>query len=56
MAAAVLVKTREGRPIKIDGNPEHPVAKGKTNARVQAMLMDLYDPGRLRYPVAQDGS
>ena len=30
--AGILVKTREGRPIKIDGNPEHPIGKGKISA------------------------
>ncbi|MEJ2196770.1 MAG: TAT-variant-translocated molybdopterin oxidoreductase, partial [Ignavibacteriaceae bacterium] len=28
-ACGVLIKTREGRPIKVDGNPDHPVSKGK---------------------------
>ena len=27
----ILIKTREGRPIKVDGNPDHPVSKGKTS-------------------------
>ncbi len=46
----VLVKVREGRPIKIDGNPEHPINKGKVNDRVQASIMNLYDPSRLQKP------
>lgn len=46
----VLVKTREGRPIKIDGNPDHPASKGKINARIQASILNLYDPDRLRNP------
>jgi MoCo/4Fe-4S cofactor protein with predicted Tat translocation signal len=46
----VLVKTREGRPIKIDGNPDHPVSKGKINSRIQASILSLYDPDRLRNP------
>lgn len=47
----ILVKTREGRPIKIDGNDEHPVSKGKICAKGQASILNLYDPGRLREPV-----
>ncbi|MGE5313473.1 MAG: 4Fe-4S dicluster domain-containing protein [Acidobacteriota bacterium] len=50
-ACGILVKTREGRPIKIDGNPEHPVSRGKTCARGQASIMNLYDPERLREPM-----
>lgn len=46
----VLVKTREGRPIKIDSNPSHPFGGGLT-ARAQASLMSLYDPERLKSPL-----
>lgn len=46
----VLVKTREGRPIKLDGNPDHPVTKGKTTAKIQASILNLYDPERIRNP------
>lgn len=46
----ILVKTREGRPIKIDGNPDNPVSKGKTPIQVQAAILDLYDPDRIRFP------
>ena len=43
--ASVLVKTREGRPIKIDSN------KSATNARMQASVLSLYDSGRLKNPI-----
>jgi molybdopterin-containing oxidoreductase family iron-sulfur binding subunit len=46
----ILIKTREGRPIKIDGNPDHPVSKGKICAQCQASIMGLYDPDRLKNP------
>jgi molybdopterin-containing oxidoreductase family iron-sulfur binding subunit len=49
---SVLVKTREGRPIHITGNDEHPGFKGKTSPRVVADILRLYDPERLRGPKA----
>jgi Fe-S-cluster-containing dehydrogenase component len=47
----VLVKTREGRPIHIEGNRDHAVSRGKTSLRAMADLLGLYDPDRLRAPV-----
>ncbi len=49
-AYSVLVKTREGRPIHITGNDEHPAYKGKTSPRAVADVLRLYDPDRLRGP------
>ncbi len=49
-SCGILIKTREGRPIKIDGNPDHPVNRGKICAKGQASILDLYDPHRLRHP------
>ncbi|MCX6173567.1 MAG: TAT-variant-translocated molybdopterin oxidoreductase [Ignavibacteriales bacterium] len=49
-ACGILIKTREGRPIKIDGNPDHPINKGKICAKGQASILDLYDPERLKAP------
>jgi MoCo/4Fe-4S cofactor protein with predicted Tat translocation signal len=45
-AIPVLVKSDAFRPIKVDGNPDHPMAKGKSDAITQATLLDLYDPDR----------
>ena len=53
-AYGVLVKTREGRPIHIEGNPEDPIHVGKASPRVAADLLGLYDPDRLRRPL-RDG-
>ena len=50
-ACGVLIKTREGRPIKVDGNPDHPISKGKICSQGQASIMDLYDPDRLKSPL-----
>ncbi len=50
----VLVKTREGRPIKIEGNSMSPITEGGTSARAQASVLTMYDtsrfdgPGRIR--------
>ncbi len=44
----VLVKAREGRPIHLTGNDEHPDSQGKTTLRAQAEVLGLYDPDRLR--------
>ncbi len=52
----ILVKTREGRPIKIDGNPDHPFNKGKIPPQLQAAIMDLYDPTRFKKPMRQTKS
>jgi MoCo/4Fe-4S cofactor protein with predicted Tat translocation signal len=45
-AIPVVVKSDAFRPIKVDGNPDHPMAKGKSDAITQATLLDLYDPDR----------
>jgi MoCo/4Fe-4S cofactor protein with predicted Tat translocation signal len=45
-AIPVLVKSDAFRPIKIEGNPEHPMSKGKSDAFTQGTLLDLYDPDR----------
>ena len=49
--ANVLVKVREGRPIKIEPNKDS--EKGNANARVQASILGLYDDNRLRGPKAK---
>jgi MoCo/4Fe-4S cofactor protein with predicted Tat translocation signal len=47
----VIIKTREGRPIKIEGNKLSEITKGGVNARVQASVLSLYDSSRLKAPV-----
>lgn len=47
---SLLVKVRDGRPIKIEGNELSPVTKGGTNASVQASVLSLYDDTRYRMP------
>ena len=50
---AVVVKTRDGRPIKIEGNEKSSITRGGTSARVQASVLNLYDKARLRQPYAE---
>ena len=45
-ALPLLVKSDAFRPIKLEGNPEHPVSKGKSDAITQGTLLGLYDPDR----------
>lgn len=48
----ILVKNRDGRPIKIEGNTSSSITKGGTNARVQASVLSLYDNGaRYHHPL-----
>ncbi len=46
----VIAKNREGRVIKLEGNPAHPVNQGKLCMRGQAALQGIYDPDRIRTP------
>ncbi len=50
-AVPVIVKVREGRPIKIEGNKESKLSKGATTARIQASVLNLYDATRIQRPV-----
>lgn len=49
--ASVLVKTREGRPIKIEGNELSKITKGGTSARIQSSILSLYDGARITGPM-----
>jgi MoCo/4Fe-4S cofactor protein with predicted Tat translocation signal len=49
-AIPVIVKTREGRPIKIEGNPDSAITEGASTARLQGSILSLYDVTRLKQP------
>ena len=46
----IIVETREGRPIKIEGHPNHPMNQGGLSSRAHSHLLELYDPERLKTP------
>jgi Fe-S-cluster-containing dehydrogenase component/NADH dehydrogenase/NADH:ubiquinone oxidoreductase subunit G len=52
----VYVKVSDGRPTKIDGNPEHPVNKGAICSTGIAAVQGLYNPDRYRGPMMREGT
>ncbi len=53
-ATGLLVTSYEGRPIKVEGNPQDPTSRGSADAIAQASILELYDPDRSRR-VQHDG-
>jgi molybdopterin-containing oxidoreductase family iron-sulfur binding subunit len=47
----IRIKNRDGRPIKLEGNPEHPLSQGGLCAAGQASLLGIYDQQRLQKPM-----
>ncbi|MGH9780117.1 MAG: molybdopterin-dependent oxidoreductase, partial [Candidatus Acidiferrales bacterium] len=50
----VMVRTREARALKVEGNPDHPVNRGKLCVRGQAALQGLYNPDRIAQPLKRN--
>ena len=51
-----MIRTREGRALKAEGNPSHPINRGRLCAQGQASLQGLYNPDRIRQPLLRDAS
>ncbi|HYD53141.1 MAG TPA: molybdopterin-dependent oxidoreductase, partial [Gemmatimonadaceae bacterium] len=54
-ACGIISETRDGRAIKLEGNPAHPLNRGALCARGQAALQGLYNPDRFRGPMIKQG-
>lgn len=56
VATGLLAKAYEGRPVKIEGNPDHPGSRGATDILAQASLLTMYDPDRSQEVTFRGGS
>lgn len=56
VACGLHVKTREGRPVKLEGNPDHPINQGRLCSRGQASLGRAYHPDRYAGPMQRSAS
>ena len=54
-ACGVIAETRDGRVVKLEGNPEHPLNRGALCARGQSAVQGLYNPDRFRTPMIKTG-
>ncbi|MBN2328030.1 MAG: 4Fe-4S dicluster domain-containing protein, partial [Candidatus Omnitrophica bacterium] len=55
-AVGLLVNSYDGRPIKIEGNPNHPFSRGAADVIAQASVLELYDPDRGKDPIERTGN
>src|SRR5690606_38996457 len=55
-ALGLLVTSHEGRPTKVEGNPNHPASKGATDTLAQILVNSIYDPDRSQKPAKRDGN
>ena len=55
-ACGVLAEVRDGRPIKLEGNPEHPMNRGAICATGLSAMQGVYNPDRYRSPMVREGN
>jgi molybdopterin-containing oxidoreductase family iron-sulfur binding subunit len=55
-SCGIWVRTREGRAVKVEGNPDHPVSRGGVCAKGHATLQHLYNPDRFHGPMVREGT
>src|SRR3984957_20838499 len=55
-SCGVICETRDGRALKLEGNPNHPLNRGALCARGQASLQGLYNPDRYKGPMVRQGA
>ncbi|MCB9831122.1 MAG: TAT-variant-translocated molybdopterin oxidoreductase [Planctomycetes bacterium] len=55
VAQPLLVTSRDGRPNKVEGNPDHPMVRGSSSVFAQALMLGLCDPERSKNPRRRDG-
>jgi molybdopterin-containing oxidoreductase family iron-sulfur binding subunit len=55
-ACGLLAEVRDGRPIKLDGNPDHPMSRGAICATGLSAVQGLYNPDRYRSPMVREGN
>src|SRR5512143_1623969 len=55
LRCGLLAKVKDGRVVKLEGNPDHPHSRGKLCPRGQAGLMNTYDPDRVLTPLIRAG-
>ncbi|MDH4224805.1 MAG: molybdopterin-dependent oxidoreductase [Deltaproteobacteria bacterium] len=54
-SCGVVIRTREGRALKAEGNPDHPISQGTLCLRGQASVQSLYNPARLTSAMRREG-
>lgn len=55
-ACGVMAEVRDGRPIKLDGNPDHPMSRGAICSTGLSAVQGLYNPDRYRSPMVREGN
>ncbi len=56
VARGLLAKSFDGRPVKIEGNPQHPESQGSSDVVSQSVILEMYDPDRSRNVVEAQGA